>query len=191
VFDGERDQPYAETDLPSPQSVYAITKLAGEHAALAYGEHSLVIRTAGLYGLQGSASKGGNFAQRMIARAREQGSVRMVADQYLQPTFTADLARAIVDAVRTRVQGVVHLTASGSCSWYEFTVAIMSRAGIDVPIEPVSTVVAPGGVRRPFNGVLARPVADMHRIPELRRWDAALTDYMERAGLLTSLAHTS
>jgi dTDP-4-dehydrorhamnose reductase len=190
VFDGERDEPYAETDLPSPRSVYAITKLAGEHAALAYGERSLVVRTAGLYGLQGSVSKGGNFVQRMIARAREQGSVRMVADQYLQPTFTADLASAIVEAVRGGIDGVVHLTASGSCSWYEFTAAIMERAGIDVPVEPASTVVPPGGVQRPLNGVLARRVADIHQIPELRRWDVALTDYMERAGLLVNMAHS-
>jgi dTDP-4-dehydrorhamnose reductase len=190
VFDGERDEPYAETDLPSPRSVYAITKLAGEHAALAYGERPLVARTAGLYGLQGSVSKGGNFVQRMIARARKQGSVRMVADQYLQPTFTPDLAGAMVEAVRAGIDGVVHLTASGSCSWYEFTVAIMERAGIDVPIEPVSTVVPPRGVQRPLNGVLARPVADIHQIPELRRWDVALTDYMERECLLVSMART-
>jgi dTDP-4-dehydrorhamnose reductase len=190
VFDGERDDPYAETDLPSPRSVYAITKLAGEHAALAYGKHSLVVRTGGLYGLQGSASKGGNFVERMIARAREQGSVRMVGDQFVQPTFTADLASAIVEGVQAEIVGVVHLIASGSCSWYEFTVAIMERAGIDVPIEAVSTIIPPGGVHRPLNGVLARPRADLHELPELRRWDIALTDYMERAGLLVNMAHS-
>ena len=190
VFDGARDKAYAETDMPSPRSVYALTKLAGEYAALAYGEHSLIVRTAGLYGLQGSASKGGNFVQRMITRAREQGSVRMVADQYLQPTFTADLASGIVHAVRSECSGVIHLTASGSCSWYDFTSAIMDRAGIDVPIAPSSTSVAPGGVQRPLNGVLARPVADTYEIPVMRPWDAALSDYMERAGLLVDVAHS-
>jgi dTDP-4-dehydrorhamnose reductase len=190
VFGGDRDEPYAETDSPSPRSIYAITKLAGEHAALAYGDRPLIVRTAGLYGLQGSASKGGNFVQRMIARAREQGSVRMVADQYLQPTFTADLAFAMVEAARAGVDGVIHLTASGSCSWYEFTGAIMERAGVDVPLEPVSTVVPPGGAQRPLNGVLARPLAEIRRIPELRRWDVALTDYMGRADLLANMAPT-
>jgi dTDP-4-dehydrorhamnose reductase len=190
VFDGTRDDPYAETDLPSPGSVYAITKLAGEYAALAYGRQALVVRTAGLYGLQGSASKGGNFVQRMIARARDQGSVRMVADQYLQPTFTADLADAMVHAARTGCHGVIHLTASGACSWHDFTVAIMERAGIEVPIERAATVIAPGGVQRPLNGVLARPVADALGIPALRSWDSALTDYMGRAGLLASLSHS-
>lgn len=184
VFDGARDEPYAETDLPSPRSVYALTKLAGEHAALAYGARALVIRTAGLYGLQGSASKGGNFVQRMVARARDQGSLRMVADQYLQPTFTADLAEGIIEAVRSGCEGLVHLTSSGACSWYDFTLAIMDRAGLDVPVEQAVTTVAPGGVQRPLNGVLARPVADRKGVQVLRPWDIALTDYMERAGLL-------
>lgn len=186
VFDGDRDEPYAETDLPSPRSIYALTKLAGEHAALAYGDQALVIRTAGLYGLTGSVSKGGNFVQRMIARAREDGSLRMVADQYLQPTFTSDLAPAIIEALRSSCDGVIHLTASGGCSWYEFTVAIMERAGIDVPVEPARTSTAPGGVQRPLNGVLARPVADSKGAPVLRPWDDGLTDYMARANLLAT-----
>ncbi len=77
----------------------AISKLAGEHAALAYCDAALVVRTAGLYGRHGSASKGGNFVVRMIARAREQGALQVVADQRLTPTYTGDLAAAIVDAV--------------------------------------------------------------------------------------------
>src|SRR5215213_7818064 len=67
VFDGRRSEPYAEHDLPSPRSVYALTKLAGEHAALAYGRDVLVVRSAGLYGFAGNASKGGTFVQRLLA----------------------------------------------------------------------------------------------------------------------------
>jgi dTDP-4-dehydrorhamnose reductase len=191
AFDGRRPQPYGETDLPSPRSIYALTKVAGEYAALAYGERALVIRTAGLYGLHGSASKGGNFVQRMISRARDQGALRMVADQRLQPTFTADLAEAILTAVERDATGIVHLTAEGDCSWHDFTVAIMAGAGIDVPIEAVSTVVAPGGVDRPLNGVLARARADSLGLAALRPWDEALADYMERARLAApvSLIH--
>jgi len=183
VFDGRREKPYGEQDLPSPRSVYALSKLAGEYAALAYGERPLVVRTAGLYGLHGSASKGGNFVQRMLARAREDGSLRVVADQRLQPTFTADLAVAIIEGIRLDAEGVVHLTASGSCSWYEFTRAIMTRAGLDVPIEPTVTELHPNGVNRPLNGVLARPHADALGLGVLRPWEAALTDYMDSAGL--------
>src|SRR5213075_3392091 len=98
-----------EDDVPAPRSIYALTKLAGEHAALAYGDGALVVRSAGLYGMHGSASKGGNFVQRMVARARERGSLKMVADQRLQPTFTADLAQALVDAVNADTCGLLHI----------------------------------------------------------------------------------
>ena len=188
VFDGRRPEPYAEDDVPAPRSMYAITKLAGEHAALAYGSRSLVVRAAGLYGLHGSVSKGGNFVQRMLARAREQGALKMVADQLLQPTFTADLAAAIVDALERDADGVLHLTAADACSWHEFTAAIMELAGLDVPVEAVSTVIPPGGVDRPLNGVLARPRADALGLPALRPWREGLEDYMSRAGLLAAQA---
>jgi dTDP-4-dehydrorhamnose reductase len=183
VFDGRRPEPYAEDDLPAPRSIYALTKLAGEYAALAYGPDALVVRSAGLYGFAGNASKGGNFVQRMLARGRESGQLRMVADQRLQPTFTADLASALVDAVRAEAAGTVHLTNSGECSWLEFTQAIVENAGLDVPIEPAETVIEPGGVDRPLNGVLARPRADALGLAPLRPWRDALDDYMARAEL--------
>jgi dTDP-4-dehydrorhamnose reductase len=183
VFDGARPEPYAEHDLPSPRSVYAISKLGGEQAALAYAPAALVVRTAGLYGLQGTASKGGNFVDRMVARAREADRLRMVADQRLNPTFTADLAPALVEAVEAGAAGVLHLTNSGACSWHEFTGAIMDIAGIDVVIEPVRTERAPGDADRPLNGVLARTAADAAGLAPLRPWREALGDYMARAGL--------
>ena len=181
VFDGRREQPYGEDDLPNPRSIYALTKLAGEYAALAYGDNALVVRGAGLYGMHGSASKGGNFVQRMVKRAGEQDSLRMVADQRLQPTFTADLARSLLEAVDKDAGGVLHLTASGECSWFEFTQAIMEIAGIDIPIEPAQTTIGPGQPDRPLNGVLARPRADALGIAPLRPWREALADYMSRA----------
>ena len=183
VFDGRRRDPYGEEDLPMPRSIYALTKLAGEHAALAYGADALVVRTAGLYGFAGNASKGGNFVERVLSLARETGEVRMVADQRLQPTFSADLALALVEAVRGNASGVVHLTNSGECSWLEFTQAILQNAGLDIPVEAVSTVVAPGGVNRPLNGVLARRRADELGLAALRPWRQALDDYMARAAL--------
>ena len=173
VFDGRREQPYAEDDRPNPRSIYALSKLAGEYAALAYCSKALVARSSGLYGRHGSASKGGNFVQRMIARAREQGRLKMVADQRLNPTYTADLAAGLIEAVESDARGILHVTNSGECSWYEFTVEIMRLSEIDVPIEAVHTT--PGGVDRPLNGVLARVRTDT---PALRPWQDALADYL-------------
>jgi dTDP-4-dehydrorhamnose reductase len=179
VFDGRRDEPYGEDDTPAPRSVYAISKLAGEHAALAYGDGALVVRGAGLYGLHGSGQKGGNFVTRMLERARSGEQVRMVSDQRLQPTFTRDLATALIEAVDQDATGLLHLTASGACSWLEFTEAIYAIAGVDVEIEAVTTS---GGVDRPLNGVLARTRADEMGLTPLRDWREALEDYMQRAG---------
>jgi dTDP-4-dehydrorhamnose reductase len=183
VFDGRRAEPYGENDLPAPRSIYAITKLAGEYAAVAYGRDALVVRGAGLYGLHGSASKGGNFVQRMLSRAREQERLAVVSDQRLQPTYTRDLAVAVIEAVERDTTGVVHLTAGGECSWHEFTQAIIELAGLDVPVEPVTTTIEAGGVDRPLNGVLARPQADGLGLTPLPTWREGLERYMSEAGL--------
>jgi dTDP-4-dehydrorhamnose reductase len=188
VFDGTAAEPYGEDALPSPRSIYAISKLAGEHAALAYAPGALVVRTAGLYGLHGSASKGGNFVTRMIARAREQGALKVVADQALTPTFTADLAAGILAAVDAGVAGTLHVTNSGATSWHGFTEAIMELAGLDVPVEAGTTTIAPGAADRPLNGVLRSPASAHAGLAPLRPWRDALTDYLERAGLLAAAA---
>ena len=133
----------------------------------------------GLYGLAGSASKGGNFVQRMIARAQSRDALRMVADQRLQPTFTADLADAVLAAVERDVEGVVHLVADGACSWHEFTLAIMDGAGLDVPSSR----------SRRRSGPARSIVPSTVCWPAPRGWrrcgagSAQLADYMDRAGL--------
>jgi dTDP-4-dehydrorhamnose reductase len=188
VFDGSAAEPYDEEALPSPRSIYAISKLAGESAALAYAPDSLVVRTAGLYGLHGSASKGGNFVTRMIARAREHGALQVVADQRLTPTFTADLAAGILAAVHAGVAGTLHITNSGATSWHGFTEAIMELAGVEVTVKATSTTIAAGAADRPLNGVLSSSASERAGLAPLRPWRAALSDYLERAGLLAGAA---
>jgi len=180
VFDGRREEPYAEEDLPAPRSIYAMSKLTGEYAALAYSDNSLVIRSSGLYGLRGSGQKGGNFVTRVLSRVREGQPIRMVADQRLQPTFTQDLATAVIEAVDASATGLLHLTAAGACSWLEFTEAIFEVAGADATIEAIETPAV--GTDRPRNGVLARPRADALGLTPLRHWREALEDYMRLSG---------
>ena len=188
VFDGTGSEPYDEDALPNPRSIYAISKLAGEHAALAYAPAALVVRTAGLYGLYGSASKGGNFVTRMIARAREQGALTVVADQRLTPTFTADLAAGILAAVEAGVTGTLHITNSGATSWHGFTEGIMELVDVEAPVEAGTTTIARGAADRPLNGVLRSSASERAGLAPLRPWRSALTDYLERAGLLAGAA---
>ena len=191
VFDGSAPDPYTESDPPNPRSIYALSKLAGEYAAMAYEPRALVVRTAGLYGLHGSASKGGNFITRALARAREQGELTMVADQRLTPTYTADLAAGLAEAVEAGCEGLLHLTNEGACSWHEFTLEILRLAEIEVPVNAVETTRKPGGADRPLNGVLALERAREAGLTPLRPWAEALADYMSAAGIAAGAAARS
>ena len=106
----------------------------------------------------------------MIARAREQGALKVVADQQLTPTFTADLASGILAAVDAGVTGTLHVTNSGATSWHGFTEAIMELAGVEVPVEDGITTIAPGAADRPLNGVLRSIVSERAGLPALRPW---------------------
>ena len=187
VFDGTAAEPYDEDALPNPRSIYAISKLAGEHAALAYAPGALVVRTAGLYGLHGSASKGGNFVTRMIARASEQGALKVVADQRLTPTFTADLAAGILAARRRRRHG--HAAPD---QLRRDELARVHRGDHGAGRRRRAR-----RARRPPCARPARPTARSTaccapRSPSEPGWrrcgpgDDALADYLERAGLLAA-----
>jgi dTDP-4-dehydrorhamnose reductase len=178
VFGGDRDEPYGEDDLPAPGGVYAITKLAGEQAVLAYCPGALVIRSAGLYGGGGNRSKGGNFVDRILAAARQRGSLAVVDDQWLTPTFTGDLAVATAEALDRGAGGIVHLTNGGACTWHGFTVEIMRLAGVEVAVAATATEPRPGVAARPRNGLLARPRADALGLTPLRDWREALAAYV-------------
>ena len=124
VFDGAGRQPYVETDLPCPKSMYGVSKLAGEAMVQALWPKHFLIRTCGLYGYTGSRDKGTNFVEAMIGLGRKGGPVRVVSDQICTPTSTWDLARAVACLMTTEGYGLYHLTSAGACSWYEFAQAI-------------------------------------------------------------------
>lgn len=173
VFSGTLPRPATEDDAPDPESAYARSKLEGERRVLATLAGALVVRCSGLFGSGGSAVKGGSFPERILARARAGDPLRVVDDQRLNPTSTADLAAGVLDLVRQGTEGVVHLVAGGCCSWYEFSVEALRLAGIDRPIEPITT--PPGGAPRPRNGCLSSV-----RVPPLRPWQEGLRDFILR-----------
>lgn len=171
VFSGTLSRPGTEEDTPDPRSVYARSKLDGERRALAALPTALVVRSAGLFGAGGSAVKGGSFPDRILAQARAGRPLRVVDDQRLNPTSTADLAAGVLDLLARGLEGVVHLVADGCCSWYEFAAETLRLAGIVQPIEPIAT--PPGGAARPRNGCLASV-----RVAPLRPWQEGLRDFI-------------
>jgi dTDP-4-dehydrorhamnose reductase len=179
VFDGAKRAPYVETDRPNPLNVYGTSKLAGEHAALADGRHQ-VVRTSGLYGLRTCRAKGGNFIDTMYRLAAEKPEVRVVDDEVLTPTFTADLAAQLRVLAFDGPPGLYHATAAGECSWYEFARAIFELGGLGTPLHRASSGDMPSPVRRPTYSVLANAALAGHGLDRMRPWRVALADYLER-----------
>lgn len=168
VFDGEQDEPYHEFAQPRPLSIYGATKLAGEEIVRALCPRHYIVRTAMLYDASGR-----NFVTTVLGLAQEQPRLRMVADQYGNPTWAEDLARAIWQLVVQPAYGTYHLVNSGKASWYEWAVAILAILGLEVPVEPIPASEFRRAARPPRNGVLVSLAAPARGIV-LPHWRDAL-----------------
>lgn len=166
VFNGEKAEPYTETDEPAPINAYGRTKLAGEQAVAASGCDYLTFRTSWVY-----AARAQNFMLAMLRLAAEREELSIVSDQIGAPTS----ARLIADtsllclqqaqkerAVGIFSPGLYHLSAAGSTSWHGFTEEIvkLARARGDIPmkiktIKPIPTSAYPTPAQRPMNSCLA------------------------------------
>ncbi|MFO7032183.1 dTDP-4-dehydrorhamnose reductase [Limnospira fusiformis CCALA 023] len=159
VFDGTQSHPYVETDPTNPLGQYGASKLAGEQAILATDANYAIIRTAWVYGAGGT----GNFVKTMLRLGREREELRVVMDQVGTPTWTGDLATAIVQLIpqlNSETSGIYHYTNSGVTSWYDFAIAIFEEAkllGVPLKIQqviPITTAEYPTPARRPAYSVL-------------------------------------
>ena len=180
VFGGDQRTPYLESDPPRPLQIYGISRTAGEYAALAAApDHALIIRTCGLYGRSGSASRGGNFVDNRVADAESKTSFEMGNEQVVCPTSTDDLSRAVLELIvhPQRSAGIYHLINEGECTWYELTCAIYEILGLNVDVRPVDRKGVTGAMRRPLYSALANERARALGIT-LPNWRESLGRYL-------------
>jgi dTDP-4-dehydrorhamnose reductase len=150
VFDGDKDDPYVESDTPGPRSAYGRTKLEGERRALDANPDTLVVRTSWL--MSGTHR---SFASTMLRLVGE-GPVRVVDDQKGHPTMVDDLAPAVLAALDAGATGVLHLANAGVTTWYGLARECAEIAGLDAShLTPCRTDDFPRPARRPRNSVLA------------------------------------
>ena len=161
VFDGRSDVPYREEDKANPLNVYGRSKWEGENVIRSCLQEHLIIRTSWLYGIHGN-----NFVKTILALARERTEIRVVADQFGSPTWTVDLANALVEITRflqknspSILWGTYHFCGSGQTSWYGFAQAIISEAQLWESLEvtkvkPIATSDYPTLASRPANSAL-------------------------------------
>ncbi|CEJ11675.1 dTDP-4-dehydrorhamnose reductase [bacterium YEK0313] len=161
VFAGDKDGAYRETDPVAPLNVYGRSKHAGELAVAAANPAHAILRTAWVYGAHGT-----NFLTTMLRLAREQDTLRVVADQRGTPTQASDLAEAILVAARAMSaapeaedwRGLFHVAGTGETSWADFAGEIFrqsaARGGPSAHVEPIGTADYPTPARRPANSRL-------------------------------------
>jgi dTDP-4-dehydrorhamnose reductase len=173
VFDGGKGTPYVEDDAPCPLSVYGESKLAGEMNAAFCPEH-LIVRTQWLYGLHGK-----NFVETMLRLGAEKDELTVVDDQIGSPTWTVDLAQAIIALIDSGCRGTYHAANSEYCSWNGFASAIFDEAGLNVSVKPMTTIELNRPARRPLYSTLdcSKLTGDTGFRPQA--WRDALREYMK------------
>lgn len=181
-LDAARAAPFTEGDAPGPVSAYGLSKLVGEYAARAADPGHLVVRTCGLYGVWGSGGKGGNFVETMLRVAGQGKPLRVVNDQRCTPSYTPDVADAIVGLLRVGAGGLYHATNAGDCTWYEFAAEIFRRAGVAADLTPITSAEFGAPAHRPPYSVLSNAKLAAAGVPAPRPWPEALATYLtERA----------
>jgi len=183
VFSGTSPRAYGEDDLPEPGNVYGISKLAGEHATRAACTRAIVVRTSGLFGIHPCRDKGGpNFVDLMLKLAAQKGSVTVVSDEVLSPTYTRDLARAVVGLVESDKAGLYHVVNAGAVSWFDFAAAAFEEAGVKVELRRAPPGAFPKKAPRPANSSLRSSRLAKTGVEALRPWREALRDYLAERG---------
>lgn len=174
VFAGHSGRFYREYDQPNPVSTYARSKLAGEQAAASQLQNLYIVRVAWLYGAGHN-----NFPAKIIAAAENNRSLRVVNDEFGNPTYADDVACAIGQLVQSGHYGIYHLVNEGRSSRFEFARHVLARSGFDdVTLTPVSQSEWLRPATPPAHAVLVNQAAAALGIT-LRSWEDALSAYME------------
>lgn len=166
VFDGESNEPYSIEDVPNPINYYGLTKYQGELEVQQSLEKYYIVRTSWVFG-----ENGNNFVKTMLGLGMSKKKISVVADQVGSPTYTHDLAKILIDLIKTEGYGVHHISNSGYCTWYEFAEEIFKQSGLNIKLIPVYTSDYPSKVLRPKN-------SRFHRTRLLPDWKDALSRFM-------------
>jgi dTDP-4-dehydrorhamnose reductase len=171
VFDGEKREPYSETDPANPISVYGESKREGEKLVWQTHHQHLVVRVSWVFGPDRPS-----FIDGVIKRARESEQVDAVADKFSTPTYTRDIAEMLLPILSQRdwsrcapaldgpgaghlqsFDGILHFTSAGGCSWQEYAQhAIDCCHQFGIPLK--ARKVAPAKLSEMKNFIARRPV---------------------------------
>jgi dTDP-4-dehydrorhamnose reductase len=173
VFDGNKASPYETDDPRNPQSVYGRTKAEAEARLLELLPECCIIRTSWLFGTGGKC-----FPDTILKLAATRTTLDVVNDQRGCPTYTVDLARAIVELCRKGATRIVQATNAGDCSWFEFAREIVHASGLPAEVRPVSSLQMARPAPRPAYSVLSPASLRKFGIT-MPAWQDALHRYLQ------------
>jgi dTDP-4-dehydrorhamnose reductase len=179
VFDGAKTTPYGTGDPRSPHTVYGQSKAEAE-AQLETLLQCCIVRTSWLFGTGGKC-----FPDTILKLAATRPRLEVVGDQRGSPTYSVDLARALIQLCRQGASGMVHVTNRGECSWYEFASEIIARSGLDTIVRETTSDNFVRPAERPKYSVLSPESLEKRGIA-MPGWQDALQRYLaERASTLS------
>ncbi|HEY7098802.1 MAG TPA: dTDP-4-dehydrorhamnose reductase [Terriglobales bacterium] len=180
VFDGKKNAPYEVDDPRAPQSVYGRSKAEAEEHLQNTSPGCCILRTSWLFGVGGKC-----FPDTILKMAATRPILDVVDDQRGSPTYTCDLARAIIQLCNAGATGIVHATNRGECSWYEFAREIVQNAGLKTMVRPTTSEQFARPAPRPEYSVLSPSSLVRYGIV-MPTWQDALPRYLaERAAVST------
>ena len=174
VFAGEGEAFASPEDKKAPLNVYGRSKLAGEEAVQRILPQHFIVRISWVFGINGK-----NFIKTMLRLAETHDQLKVVADQYGSPTYTADLARLLIEMIQTEKYGVYHATNEGVCSWAELAAEVFRQEELPVEVVPVSSAEYPVKAVRPKNSRLSKKCLDEAGFARLPGWQDAVRRYLQ------------
>ena len=176
IFDGNKTEGYREDDKPGPASVYGKSKLLGENLVRRNSPDHMIIRISWLFGANGV-----NFIRTIVGAARKGNPLRVVDDQRGSPTYAKDVAWQTLKMAAAGCRGTYHVTNGGNCTWYDLAVKAVAWAKIpDISITPVTSSEYPRPAPRPANSILVDTRLLREGLPQMRPWQDAAREYVER-----------
>ncbi|MCF8296648.1 MAG: dTDP-4-dehydrorhamnose reductase [Saprospiraceae bacterium] len=179
VFDGNRNVPYTEDDLPAPVNIYAKTKYEGELKLIKSQADGIILRTSWLF-----SEYGHNFVKTIYNLAQKKSELRVVNDQFGSPTYAVDLAETILKIIGenswSKGKEIYHFCNSGVASWYDSAQEIVNICSFECKIIPVSTEEYGAGVIRPKYSVLDTSKIRGEFSLKVRPWREALGECLKR-----------
>lgn len=177
VFDGKGVTPFEVNDPKNGLSIYGKTKAKGEDFVKNTLENYFIVRISWVFGINGN-----NFIKTMLKLAENHNELNIVCDQVGSPTYTADLAKLMVDMAETNKFGTYHATNEGYCSWAEFATYIFAVANKNVKVNPVTTEqykkINPNQADRPLNSRMSKASLDSAGFKRLPGWQDATERYI-------------